>query len=201
MKGYIYSIRSHQTKDIYIGSTEQQLSSRMSGHRAAYKMWINGYKKYCKSFEITKYGDSYIELIIEVEVQSKQDMRRIEGEHQRATECVNTRIAGRTKKEYCENNKEQRKEYYRANAEHIIEQRKEYYEINKEKIIEYHKKYNEVNKEQLCEQQKKYYESNKEHIIEKHKEKMTCECGSVICKGVKSRHLKTKRHINYLNNL
>jgi hypothetical protein len=175
MKGYIYSIRSHQTKDIYIGSTEQSLCKRMRNHRAAYKMWINGNKAYCKSYEIQKYGDSYIELIIEVEVQSRPDLKRIEGEHQRATKCVNNTIAGRT-----------RKEYYQANADNINEYKKEYYESNK-------KMFNDKAKE--------YYKENKENIKGQKKEKYTCECGSVICRGDKSQHLKTKKHINLLNKL
>jgi hypothetical protein len=173
----------------------------MRNHRAAYKMWINGYKAYCKSFEILKHGDAYIELIIEVEVQSKLDLRRIEGEHQRATECVNKLIAGRTRKEYYELNKEQIrekvKERYEENKEQISEYKKEWYEANKEHISEQQKEYYEINKEHISEQQKEYYELNKEQISEYHKEKITCECGSVISRG-NTRHLKTKKHINLL---
>jgi len=34
MKGFIYIIRSHQTEDVYYGSTIQPLSKRMASHRS-----------------------------------------------------------------------------------------------------------------------------------------------------------------------
>ena len=38
---------------------------------------------------------------------------------------------------------------------------------------------------------KEYREANKEHT----KEKITCNvCGSIICKGVLARHIKTSKH-------
>jgi hypothetical protein len=189
----------------------------MSGHRSKYNSWINGSKYYCKSFEIQKYGDAYIELIIEVEVQSKPDLRRIEGEHQRATLCINTQIAGQT-----------RQEWYELNKEHIIERDKKYRELNREKILEKAKVYREENREIISKQQKKHYDANKEEyskqkkiyrennkaelnvkdkikyeinrekILEKAKEKITCECGSICRKVDISKHKKTKNHIKYL---
>jgi hypothetical protein len=44
-----------------------------------------------------------------------------------------------------------------------------------------------------------YYQANKEQILGKQKQKITCECGSVIRINGKSRHLKTKTHQAYLN--
>ena len=41
----------------------------------------------------------------------------------------------------------------------------------------------------------------KKQIKEKQKIKIECECGSKICKGDLSKHLKTKKHINYINNI
>jgi len=100
MKGYIYSIRSHQTKDIYIGSTIQTLSMRIASHRREYKRWLKTNTKYCSSFKLIQYEDVYIELIEEINVQSRQELRKLEGECIRKTNCVNKIIAGRTKKEY-----------------------------------------------------------------------------------------------------
>jgi len=42
---------------------------------------------------------------------------------------------------------------------------------------------------------KRYYDKNKE----KQKEKCNCECGSVIRKRNMSHHIKSKKHINYVN--
>jgi gas vesicle protein len=78
------------------------------------------------------------------------ELNRREGEHIRNNNCINRYIAGRTKKEYREDNKEK-----------IKEQKKEYYEDNKEKI----KQYLENNKEKIKEQMKEYREDNKEKIL------------------------------------
>jgi len=32
------------------------------------------------------------------------------------------------------------------------------------------------------------------------KEKMTCDCGSIFRKADKSKHVKTLKHINFINN-
>jgi hypothetical protein len=49
MKGYIYAIRSHQTSEIYIGSTTQMLCNRMTGHRRNCKRWKNKKTNYERS--------------------------------------------------------------------------------------------------------------------------------------------------------
>jgi predicted GIY-YIG superfamily endonuclease len=38
--GKIYAIRSHQTDEIYIGSTTQSLSKRFSNHKSKYKLYL-----------------------------------------------------------------------------------------------------------------------------------------------------------------
>ena len=50
--GKIYAIRSHQTTDIYIGSTTQSLSVRFGEHKRKYKLWINSKVNYITSYEI-----------------------------------------------------------------------------------------------------------------------------------------------------
>ena len=104
--GRVYSIRSHQTTDIYIGSTTQILCKRMSDHRSNYKKYLNGTFDYVSSFEILQYKDCYIELLFEGEFESKNALDRKEGEYQREMNCVNKNIAGRTPKERYEENKE-----------------------------------------------------------------------------------------------
>lgn len=47
----------------------------------------------------------------------------------------------------------------------------------------------------------KYYEDNKEHIKIQSSIKHMCECGSHYTNGHRLRHLKSKKHQNYLANL
>ena len=74
--GKIYCIRSHQTDDIYIGSTIQPLSHRMGNHKKTYKQWLNGKSNYVTSYEIMKYDDYYIELIEKYPCKDKMELER-----------------------------------------------------------------------------------------------------------------------------
>ena len=91
MKGKIYIIRSHQTDDVYYGSTTQKyLSSRFSSHKSVYKKWLNNDRNYITSFEIIKYEDCYIELVEEVEYETKEQLKAKERFYIRNNKCVNS---------------------------------------------------------------------------------------------------------------
>jgi hypothetical protein len=99
--GKIYSIRSHMTEMIYIGSTCNTLSRRMANHKDTMKRWKSGVGAKTTSYDILEYGDAYIELIEEYPCNSKILLEKREGEIMRATEnTVNRITVGRTKAEY-----------------------------------------------------------------------------------------------------
>ena len=64
------------------------------------------------------YKDAYIELIEDFPCNSKKELNRREGQHIRNNDCVNKNIAGRTKKEWNLDNKDEtnrkRREYRAA---------------------------------------------------------------------------------------
>jgi len=152
--GKIYAIRSHQTEQIYIGSTTQPLTKRLNAHKA----------KNCNSKLILQYADAYIELIENFPCNSREELNKKEGEHIRANNCVNKLIAGRTQKEYLEDNKEVLKE-----------KTKKYREENNELLKEKAKKYRDQNKEKMKEYNKKYKTKNAEILKQKRKEKQKLE--------------------------
>ena len=158
-KGKQYSLRSHQTPDIYIGSTIQSLSVRFGGHKRHYKNFLKGSHHYITSFEIIKFDDCYIELIENYPCESKEELDRREGKLIREMDCVNKNIAGRTSKEY-----------YIDNKEKILEYLKGYREDNKEELKEKEKKYRKEHKEEMRERCRKYYGENKEELKLKMKE-------------------------------
>jgi hypothetical protein len=85
------------------------------------------------------------------------------------------------------------------------EYKKEYYETHKEKIDEYQKEYQkeyrETHKEYYKEHSKEYYETHKEELHNKKNTKMVCDvCGVEHSYGNKSRHLKSKKHQDYIIN-
>jgi len=99
--GKIYCLRSHQTNDVYYGSTTQKkLAVRKGGHKADYKRWVAGKGHYKTSFELVKYDDCYIELVELYPCKCKGELERREGEIIRYNECINkSYCCGRTKKE------------------------------------------------------------------------------------------------------
>jgi hypothetical protein len=176
-KGQIYKLWSPQGEEdeIYIGSTTQLLYKRKASHKS---------NKKCRSkilFE--KYDDVRIELIEEYPCNNKAELNKKEGEYIKENKCLNRCIAGRTIKEWCEDNKEDiskkskeyriihkdhkqdyDKDYYKYNKEQILQKQKEQYEKKKERIREYKKQYYKKNKENISKKSKEYYINNQEHL-------------------------------------
>ena len=165
--GKIYTIRSFQTDKYYIGSTNQlTLAQRLGKHRSNYKDYLKGaeYKLYMTSYEILQYDDNYIELLELYPCNSKDELHKREGQLQRQhiSEIVNHCIAGRSSKEYAEENSVRLKQIREQNKEFINEQHKQYYNNNKEIIAVKAKQYRQDNKEIIAEHSKQYRQDNKE---------------------------------------
>lgn len=123
--GKIYTLRSYQTDKFYIGSTCQLLSRRKAEHKLR------------KRNDISKLDDFYIELLENFKCENKDELNKREGEliRQNKNKCINKNVAGRTGKEYREENKEK-----------IKTNDKIFRDNNKEKIKEYQKQYRLKNK-------------------------------------------------------
>lgn len=201
----IYKISSNQCEKFYIGSTTTTLKERLRHHKKDYTSYIKGNRGNVTSFEIVKFDDAIIELIKDVKCESRKELERIEGEcilehHNR---ILNKVVAGRTKREYYEANKEKRKKYYEEyneiNKDKRIEKAKEYYEANKDKM----KQYREVNKDK----NKEWREENKDKLKEwreaykeKAQEKFNCNCGGRYTFHDKIKHAKTQKHQLFISN-
>jgi len=172
--GKIYRIDGSELT--YIGSTTNKyLSTRLAKHKSDFKKYLDGEQHYYTSFQVLKTDDCKIELIEKFPCDSKDELSAREGHFIRQMDCVNKQIAGRTPKEWYDENKEQR-----------LEQMKQYYNDNKETIRI---------------QQKQYYEENKEAISARTNQKHTCECGGRYTTASKTKHLKTQKHLNYLKGI
>ena len=127
--GKIYSIRSYQTDDIYIGSTTRPLSERMADHRKKYKQFLQGKNGYLTSFDIIKRGDAYIELIQAIPCNNVNELTKFEGNYIRHMNCVNKCIPHRTQHQYYIDNKNKKlkqfKQYYEKNKNFIDDWRNE----------------------------------------------------------------------------
>lgn len=187
----IYQIWSPSNPDlIYIGSTTQPLSKRMTNHRNNYKRYLAGTYHYVSSFKVLECGDARIELIECVECKDRKELCRIEGRFIRERDCVNKRIEGRT-----------HEEYYQDNREKIIEHVRSWCLDNKERLKQYKQQWYIEHKEKISEQSRQWYQKNKNKIKKENVIKVVCECGSSVSKGNLTRHKKSKKHINYIHNV
>jgi hypothetical protein len=144
----IYKIVSNFTDEIYIGSTTQSLGSRKAEHKKKFKYWmVNPDSTYfVTSFKLFELGEVDIVLMENFPCENKEQLHARERYYIENNLCVNKYIPGRTVKEWCEVNKEKRKEYY---------------EENKEKLLVYHKEYRDANKETLKQKAKERLEAKK----------------------------------------
>ena len=111
--GKIYKIApvsGGEEGDIYVGSTTKQyLSQRMDSHRCQYKQYKLGKHHKTTSFDLfDKYGldNCQITLIESVDANSRDELIARERYYIQSQDCVNKNIAGRTHKEYYQDNKE-----------------------------------------------------------------------------------------------
>jgi hypothetical protein len=124
-KAKIYAIMSPHTTDVYIGSTCQELNDRYAKHK--YDSKSNN----CTSNKIINFGDAYIHLVEEYPCNTQQELFIKEGEYIRNTLfCINRQVAGRTNKEY-----------YQDNIERIRKRHNDYDMLHKKEALERSRKH------------------------------------------------------------
>ena len=124
--GKIYKILNTENDDVYVGSTCMELNDRMQYHITAQP--IKQGRKLYKLMRSIGSDLFYIELIEDYPCETKEELRKREGHHIRLTGTLNMCIAGRTKQEWKEENRE-----------HVLLQSKEYNQRTKEHRTEYFK--------------------------------------------------------------
>ena len=182
--GRVYCIRNAIDDDIYVGSTCQPLSKRIAEHRKNRFTTCKKHFKLYKKMDELGVDNFYIELIKECPCENKEQLRAIEGEYIRLLGTLNSRIEGRTDKQYCDETKETRLEYFNK-----------YRADNEEAIQERHIKYREKNRDRLNEKARARYELKKQDIT-------VCEvCGHSYKTLNTKLHEKTQKHQQALNNI
>ena len=154
-QGKIYKIVCNVTGSVYIGSTIQSLSMRLTGHRKNYKRFKGGKSSCCTSYQIIEQGNYDIVLIENCPCESKDELHRRERHFIESLKCVNKQLPTRTPKEYYQDVKERVKDYYEANQVHILEVHKQYYINNKKAMNEKHRKYHHDNRDTILERQRR----------------------------------------------
>jgi len=129
--GKIYRIVCNITGSVYIGSTtKDNLKTRLKEHENRYRKNTGG-KYTC--YKILDNNDYKIELIEEIDTYYTKELRMRERYWIENTECVNSVVPGRTRKE---------RDNLLVNKLKKAEQDKKYYENNKDRILEKNREYN-----------------------------------------------------------
>lgn len=192
--GKIYKIVSSQCDDVYIGSTFNELRHRFKQHKQDYEKYKKG--NYNKTsvydlFDKHHLSTFSILLIKEYEVCDRQHLEVYEQLWINKTKCINSQNP------FCIKHLT-RKDFYEKNKENILEDRKVYYKRNTEKVKVTQKKYRLKNSNKLSQYQKSYRELNvdpRSLII------INCECGSTVQKKALNNHLKSKKHLSYVQTI
>lgn len=183
-QGKIYKLTAGDLT--YYGSTSKLLNDRISQHK--YDAKNNKNMSSQKLFESG--SEVIIELIEDYPCKSKEELEKREGFYIRNFECVNEKIAGRTDKQWREDNKEI-----------IFNKKKQYREDNREVILEKKKQYCKANKEAKAVYDNQYRKANKDRIKAYKNEKIECECGAMICRDSMTRHCNSLKHKKYIESL
>ena len=210
-KGKIYFIGNYVDDDIYIGSTTQTLKRRFNKHKIQIDNDKTKHRKlYAKMIELGV-ECFYIEEIEKCPCNDVEELQKRERHYILERKPVlNIQIPLRTMEEWRRDSQEHLQEYERQRYINNPrkEYKKQYREDNKDKLDENTKRFREENPDYMKEYNQKYYQEKKDYFKEyrennrdKYKEKIKCECGKVITRGSISRHCKTKKHKDYLNNI
>lgn len=190
--GKIYKITSVHTVDVYIGSTTRDLKERFREHKKNYKAYLIGkYKGAVTSFLLLNHDACDITLIELINVETKKELLAREGHYIRTTpNCINKQIPGRTPEEWCIDNKDNKAIYNKKyRLENILE------------LNAYQKKYNAEHVEEKKVYNKENHTKNKEKIALQRSEQILCACSQYYTPGHRTRHIKTLRHLKYLENI
>jgi hypothetical protein len=192
--------------DVYVGHTTDKIRRNWQHKHSCNNQNAKTYNYYVYQFIRENGGwDNWSMIIVEeypCENKNQAEAReRYWIETQQAT--LNKYIPTRTREERYEENKEEiseyQKQYREEHKEEMLEYKKQYYEEHKDDILKYNKKYREQHKEEIKEINKRYREEHEEEIKEKKSQKFDCECGGKYDYSHKNRHLKSKKHLKYLN--
>lgn len=206
-KTKIYKIvcRDISIPDLYVGHTTNIIKRRCNHKDACCKEHNKEYKQYKYQFIRENGGWENFELVLIEEFPCgnfDEATRRERYWVETLNATLNKYVPSRTQQEYTQTNKEHLKDYkhkyYLENKERLDDKHKKYYEDNKEDINQKNRENYEKNRDERLIKAIEYRNSKKDEIKVKQAEKIKCECGMEYTRSNKSRHLKTKFHLDFI---
>jgi len=190
--GFIYKLCCKDTniKDEYIGSSTN-FTRRKCNHNQRCNN-PNDKKYHYKVYKFIRDNGGFENFcMIEIEKHPCDSKRELETRERYFIELyeskLNCIIPTRTKKEL-----------YQDKKDEILQKNKEYRDKHTDKIKKQCKEYRLNNKKEIKEKKKVYYQEKKDDISKKGKEKITCNCGTIVRKCAMTRHYNSDKHLKYL---
>lgn len=180
MIGRIYKIQHLDSSLCYIGSTCNTIRDRWRMHKNAYKMWISNKDKYTTVAlypYLEQFGCDRFQMLLikEYQIADKKQLFAYE------------QLAISRTKTCCNQNAALQLFGPKSLAKHyrqlISGRQRDFYQANKATIIK---------------RSRDHYNANKEESKQKAATKITCECGSIVCKAAISKHRKSAKHARLL---
>ena len=186
--GFIYKIVNCVDDDIYVGCTKTTLKERFNNHihntQCEHYKTIKLYLK-MREIGIDKFKVEHLETV------SFDDKYELYAREQCYMDELKPFLNMRPAPDKNYN-------HYKLNREVQLHKMKIYYEDNREQIIERVHKYASNNKDKISGRGKTYRQEHKEEIKERRSKTFICECGVESSYDHKSRHFRTKRHLEFM---
>jgi len=169
---------------IYIGRTENVLNTRLSQH----KLDAKNNKRWCSSCRLANKQDVVITLLRvcnEDEGVANEQLYMILAKLLYRNGCINDKWAIGFSRAYYHKK-------WSCNKNNLVAKSlkaKEGYKCN------------QIKRDIIASNGKKWYKKHRDRISLKYKEKITCECGSIVSRGALTTHKRSQKHINNLANL
>ena len=184
--GFIYKLTNTIDDEFYVGSTTTDIEQRLKNHLRCFQ--INKHSKLYSKMNDIGFDKFHIEEIESVPFEDKYELYARENFYiKELNPPLNMRPAP-----------DRNYDSYESHKEVILQRCKEYYKKNKEHIIERVHQYGQNNKDKISERKKIYKREHKDEIAERRSKTFVCECGVESSYDHKSRHLRTKRHLEYM---
>ena len=181
--GFIYKLTNTIDDEFYVGSTTTDIEQRLKNHLRCFQ--INKHSKLYSKMNDIGFDKFHIEEIESVPFEDKYELYARENFYiKELNPPLNMRPAP-----------DRNYDSYISHKEAILLRCKEYYKKNKEHIIERVHQYGQNNKDKINERNKIYKREHKDEIAERRSKTFVCECGVESSYDHKSRHLRTKRHL------
>lgn len=187
--GFVYKITNTITDCVYVGSTTR-INQRLSGHKTASQS-VNAGRRYntniCKHMREHGRDNFHIEILENVNFDNKSELFQRE---RHWIEQLNPVLNKTTPYVIPEETKQRVKKWHTDNKEHVKQYKAKLYQDNIVEMKAKQKINSDANKER-----------NKQRAREwalAHDQVIECGCGSHYKECRKSKHIKTKRHLDYL---